>query len=120
MGLDTTHDCWHGSYSAFNRWRTKICEVAGYGNLEDYKGFGGQKQWPANDPLVELLHHSDCDGEIPTASCALIAGRLCELMPALKRAGEGGGHIGDYATKTQSFIDGLLAASEAGEDVVFQ
>lgn len=30
MGLDTTHDCWHGAYSAFNRWRDKLAEVAGY------------------------------------------------------------------------------------------
>lgn len=29
MGLDTTHDCWHGSYTAFNRWRHKIAELAG-------------------------------------------------------------------------------------------
>lgn len=21
MGLDTSHDCWHGAYSAFTRWR---------------------------------------------------------------------------------------------------
>lgn len=30
MGLDTTHGCWHGAYSAFNRWRDKLAEVAGY------------------------------------------------------------------------------------------
>jgi len=22
-GLDTTHECWHGAYSAFNRWRMR-------------------------------------------------------------------------------------------------
>ncbi len=22
MGLDTSHDCWHGPYSQFMRWRT--------------------------------------------------------------------------------------------------
>ena len=30
MGLDTTHGCWHGAYSAFQRWRHKLAEVAGY------------------------------------------------------------------------------------------
>lgn len=30
MGLDTTHDCWHGAYSAFTRWRNKLAEAAGY------------------------------------------------------------------------------------------
>jgi len=24
MGLDTSHDAWHGAYSAFMRWRTEI------------------------------------------------------------------------------------------------
>ena len=29
MGLDTTHDCWHGAYSAFMRWRTAVAKAAG-------------------------------------------------------------------------------------------
>lgn len=29
MGLDTTHDCWHGAYSAFNRWRAELARVSG-------------------------------------------------------------------------------------------
>lgn len=29
MGLDTTHDCWHGAYSAFMRWRTAVAQAAG-------------------------------------------------------------------------------------------
>jgi hypothetical protein len=29
MGLDTSHGCWHGSYSAFMRWRRKIASLAG-------------------------------------------------------------------------------------------
>ena len=28
MGLDTTHDCWHGPYSMFMRWRTAIAAAA--------------------------------------------------------------------------------------------
>lgn len=29
MGLDTTHDCWHGPYSSFMRWRLEIAHVVG-------------------------------------------------------------------------------------------
>lgn len=29
MGLDTSHDCWHGAYSAFMRWRRRLAQVAG-------------------------------------------------------------------------------------------
>ncbi len=119
MGLDTSHNCWHGSYGAFNRWRTKICEVAGYGKLDSREGFGGTVPWPDNDPLVKLLHHSDCEGEILSADCLPIAERLQSLIPALTIAGEGGGHVGNYAETTQQFIDGLKRASAANENVDF-
>jgi hypothetical protein len=38
MGLDTTHGCWRGAYSAFNRWRCKLAEVVGI-PLELMEGF---------------------------------------------------------------------------------
>lgn len=39
MGLDTTHDCWHGAYSAFMRWREQIAEAAGFPPLKLMQGF---------------------------------------------------------------------------------
>lgn len=39
MGLDTSHDCWRGAYSAFMRWRQKLAEVAGLPPLELMEGF---------------------------------------------------------------------------------
>jgi hypothetical protein len=39
MGLDTSHNCWHGAYSAFHRWRTKLAEIAGLPPLELMEGF---------------------------------------------------------------------------------
>lgn len=30
MGLDTTHDAWHGAYSSFGDWRNQLAELAGY------------------------------------------------------------------------------------------
>ena len=38
MGLDTSHDCWHGPYSAFNRWRTAIAKLAGFPPLKIMDG----------------------------------------------------------------------------------
>jgi hypothetical protein len=29
MGLDTTHNCWHGPYSSFMRWRQEIARAVG-------------------------------------------------------------------------------------------
>lgn len=39
MGLDVSHNCWHGAYSAFMRWRKKLAEVAGLPPLEMMDGF---------------------------------------------------------------------------------
>lgn len=156
MGLDTTHDCWHGAYSAFTRWRDKLGEVAGYtyhydvrpfgkggvmnavvsdsrvtpdldwGNIERTIGHDLLGKWPAMpvrpdgtpDPLIVLLAHSDCEGEIQAEFCAPLADRLEELLPLLGEE-DGGGHIGSYAEKTQTFINGLRSAAAAGEAVGF-
>ena len=45
MGLDTSHDCWHGAYSAFMRWREKIAEVAGFPPLWAMEGFFDPGEW---------------------------------------------------------------------------
>ena len=122
MGLDTTHNCWSGSYSSFNTWRTKLCEVAGYGNLDDMHGFGGHRQWPSysEDPLVELLYHSDCDGEIPYENAAAIADRLQELLPAMKTADLKDREWSEfYSSRTEQWVKGLREAAEKKENVEF-
>lgn len=54
------------SYSGFARWRERIVAAVGLGDLRDYEGFGGHKPWPSaeSEPLIPLLNHSDCDGEL--------------------------------------------------------
>ena len=37
MGLDTTHDCFHGSYSNFYAWRNELCRVAGITYLCEHR-----------------------------------------------------------------------------------
>ena len=142
MGLDTTHGCWHGAYSAFSRWRDKLAEVAGYEFYEDERGrkhplidwgnisatigpelFG---RWPAipvrpdgtPDPLIILLAHSDCEGELLCEHLEPLASRLEELLPLLTDV-EDGGHIGSYREKTETFIEGLREAHRLGDNVEF-
>jgi hypothetical protein len=127
VGLDTSHGCWHGAYSAFNKWRTELFRVAGYPPLELMEGFtyGTSSKFPPikweclkPDPLHILINHSDCDGEIEWKDADAIAGRLEELLPLLPDE-DAGGHIGYWREKTQDFIDGLRLAHEKQENVEF-
>lgn len=40
MGLDTSHNCWHGSYTGFARWRNDIGRIIGWGTEERLSGAG--------------------------------------------------------------------------------
>lgn len=70
------------------------------------------------NPLNELLNHSDCDGEIPADRCEAIADELEKLIPLLPNE-DAGGHIGNWREKTQFFVDGLRRAAKAGEPLEF-
>ena len=134
MGLDTSHDAWHGSYGAFSRWRDHLAEVAGYesavlkddyrstilidwGHITDKSLYGEWDQTPA-DPLIVLIAHSDCEGVIHPEQAKPLANRLEELLPGLDE-GESGGHIWSMREVTERFIEGLRAAADAGEDLDF-
>ena len=142
MGLDTTHGCWRGSYSAFMRWRETLAKVAGLPPLELMEGFytpfGGwplptlyhgyitqwgdglkrlDKRLPIKweclkpDPIHKLLHHADCEGEIPLEDCEASAERLEKLIPLLLPE--------SWQQTTQKFVDGLRLAASKKENVEF-
>ena len=137
MGLDTSHEAWHGAYSAFSRWRRTIAKAAGYaiwpvvhddgcktptvmldwGHIDDCCLMGEWNE-PQSDPLVYLIAHSDCDGVIHPAQAAPLAARLREIVPLLPDE-DNGGHIGNWRAKTMLFIEGLELAVSRGEDVEF-
>jgi hypothetical protein len=133
MGLDTTHDAWHGAYGAFTRFRNALAEAAGYavedrnvaldwGHVEEGNLYGEWDSIPCNtlgpDPLLFLIIHSDCEGHIEPEHCALLADRLEELLPAIGEQ-DGGGHLGDVGTATRRFINGCRAAAAEGERLEF-
>lgn len=135
MGLDTSHNCWHGSYPAFMRWRSALAAAAGLPPLGLMEGFCDRKTFPelpsyisarlpiswdavhCPAPLAELLTHSDCGGTITAASCGPMADALEALLPKLH--GDLGGHVGNVWEKTMIFIDGLRRAAAKGETVRF-
>lgn len=145
MGLDCTHNAWHGTYQAFMCWRSKLAEVAGLPPLELMDGFFNDSTlyfgWPESSwvdkkehleellpirweclkpsPLLELLNHSDCDGNIPANRCGLIADALEDIIPLLPEDNNEG-YIDNWSEKTAQFVAGLRAAASAGEPLRFQ
>ncbi len=131
MGLNVSHDAWEGAYSAFNRFRREIAAAMGgsWPPHDDktldpncwYWGDGYNEQ--THPGLMELLAHSDCDGEISPEICAKVADDLEALLPFIEsRTLEAFGHIargGGYVKCTQRFIDGCRAAAAAGEPLKF-
>lgn len=102
MGLDVSHNCWAGSYSTFTHFRNALAAAAGHDSW--------RPTWPAEDPLILLLDHSDCDGFIHHSLCEPIANRLEELIPQLEE---------HWADRARQFANGLRSAAVLREHAEF-
>lgn len=145
MGLDTSHDCWHGAYSAFGFWRNSVARAAGYcvwkvkhddvgyemdtimlhwGVITPANNMGEWERTP-DDPLVVLFAHSDCEGMIYPEQATPLADALEALIPNLQELESrqpSTGHIamrGGLAGCARKFIAGLRQAAAANEPVKF-
>lgn len=146
MGLDCSHDAFHGAYSAFNSFRSAVCRAVGGTYpphwLRTYDGDIAKDEsgrplrdlsledgmWYVPDDftrdkhpgLYEFLEHSDCDGSISPAMCSVIADELEPLLDKMPQ--ESHGHIerdGGYRAVLKRFIDGCLAAHLEGKPLRF-
>jgi hypothetical protein len=87
--------------------------------------FLGKWETPPEDPLVVLVAHSDCEGEIPPDLCGPLADRLGGLVDKLDNgeARDGGPfHRALYDGEREAtlrFIKGLREAAAVGEPVIF-
>ena len=119
MGLDTSHNCWHGSYSTFGAFRDAVAIAAKdqYGYEPDYTAhpircyYGW---WDADHPYADVLDvffvHSDCEGYIFPVDAERLADRLKPLRQ----------HVGEWKDRLQAFIDGLESAADEWEIVEFR
>lgn len=130
MGLDVSHGCWTGAYSAFDRFRAALAFAAGYegwprmlfyiADEEDAEDVieGKWTNTPA-DPLLVLLVHSDCDGIIQPEQAAPLADRLEELLPKLSEENSFGHLASGTKPACERFIAGLRYAVAQSETITF-
>lgn len=130
MGLDTTHDCWHGSYGSFAAWRNRLAIASGWSttteerrpgvesyvtpNREQYHDRNYQGWWdePPADPLTVLFVHSDCDGWIFHEHI----GPLADALDKIDLTGEE-----EWVDQRRGlFVAGLRRAESEGEIVEFR
>lgn len=134
MGLDTTHDCWHGPYSQFMRWRQwlnlfvmikraeqgdeaarKISHMGATVEALEKAWMDGHYE-DQSVPINVLMGHSDCDGEIAAEVCGPLADALEELLDQMPERGI----YDEKRPATERFIRGLRRAAAAGENVEFR
>jgi hypothetical protein len=134
MGLDTTHNAFHGAYSAFNNFRRFLLKSIGGSfpphenkELEDgYWYFGDGYNVETHKGLREFFGHSDCDGEISPEMCKVVADELEDILPRVEKLAEtepSYGHIlrdGGWVSVTKQFIEGCRLAYERNEPLEFR
>ena len=122
MGLDITHNAFHGSYSSFNRLRKDIAEVWGgsYPPHSDPKLDNRYVYFPENmdeqSGMAIFMGHSDCDGEISSSDCKKVADELEEILPKLKHLDNG---LRSSYSILEQFINGCRLAHSNNETLEF-
>lgn len=118
MGLDTSHNCWHGPYSSFNRFRYSLGKQIGI-DLDEYIGYGdkGTKYLTSIEhDLMPLFNHSDCDGELTVEESKRIVSGLNNVLENFNEEIKT-----DYNFKENiiQFRDGCLDAISKNEIIDF-
>lgn len=119
MGLDITHECWHGSYSSFNSFRYDLGRQIGI-NLDHYAGYGGvgvKNLESIEHDLMPLFNHSDCDGYLQPIQCGKIANALDGILSNLNHELEI--ETLNFENKIKQFRNGCRDAAKLNEIVEF-
>ena len=133
MGLDVSHEAWHGAYSSFHRFRMAIAKVIGL-DLESMQGYhryvngvhcecakkpyGVSWDLLKHDAIFCLLNHSDCEGSIPWELLADLAKRLDDIAPLLA-ADASDPESAKWSERASQFANGCRKAIEAHESLEF-
>ena len=120
MGLDTSHNCYHGPYSSFTDFRYALADQIDI-DLDDYIGYRGYRPTKYLDTIehdiMPLLNHSDCDGILTVEECKRIANGLTNILDNFNE--DINYSINNFKDKIIQFRDGCLEAIQNNEEVEF-
>ena len=125
MGLDTSHNAWHGPYSSFNNFRRWLAEKIEI-NLNDYIGYRNEsatkKLTSIDHKLMPLFNHSDCEGILTPDECKQIAEGIEEVLKNMSKEEiehpENEYSLSNY-NKAKQFREGCLLAYSLDENIEF-
>jgi len=113
MGIDFSHGEAHWSYSGFNRFRCKLIETMGLGDLNGMYDDGSYTKL-SSIPIYALINHSDCDGDLTVKEMEAIIPQLDLIINIWEANGD------DYDVgRGRDFITGMKDAIEDGESLEF-
>lgn len=126
MGLDTSHNCWHGPYSSFNEFRLALAKCIGI-DIEEYRGYGNPsatKDLKSIDHGIRpLLDHSDCDGELSPEEAKMIADGLQDILNRIEKDSpdeiDRKYGVWKFINRIEKFRDGCILAWENNEIIDF-
>lgn len=128
MGLDTSHDAWHGPYGSFMDWRIWLAWQIDI-NLREMEGYGGGERpfSTVSHDIVPLLSHSDCDGELTPDECRRVAKGLREVLLNFENnrtlftelGFQNTGDVHFYLQATERFIAACDLAASKNESIDF-
>lgn len=116
MGLDTTHNAFHGAYSSFMRFRMQLLELVNGSDIRDLEGYDEKAKTPVSslkdEGLEIFFNHSDCDGDISPEDCKKVADSLDFYIPKMDVESE-------LYRRSVQFRDGCLLAHSLNEVLDF-
>ena len=90
MSLDLEHLTRNGpslniGYRSFAEYRRLLARDAAAINLDEMRGFGGERDWPDREvqPLGYLLRHSDAEGWLHQCECESLRPVMVAFRPPL-------------------------------------
>jgi hypothetical protein len=101
------------SCGSFQQMREVLFAAAGYGDLDEMRGFGGDTSWhslPKDEILIALMLNGDDEGSIEHAHLHPLAARLRGLVAD-------GQFDRDIKNSLELFIELLEECAESGRDL---